>query len=279
MEIGVTMFPTHTSIGVVELGRAAEDLGFESLWFPEHTNIPVSRATPYPAGGELPEEYRQILDPFTALAAVAAVTERIGLGTGICLVPQRDPIVTAKEVATVDLLSGGRFLFGIGAGWNHEEMRQHGTDPATRFALMRERVLAMKALWTEDEAAFEGEYVRVERTWQWPKPVQDPHPPVLVGGTGPGVLDRVLDYGDGWIPTGWRDTEGMTRRIEELRARAADAGRDHVPVTVFGAPPKPEALEELVAAGVDRAVLWLPPVPADEALPRLRRHSEHVGRF
>ncbi len=182
MKFGLTIFPTEASAQPVELARRAEELGFESLFFPEHTHIPVSRETPYPAGGDLPDEYRRIYDPFAALAAAAAVTEKLLLGTGICLIVERDPITTAKEVATVDRLSNGRFLFGVGAGWNLEEMRNHGTDPEQRFRLMRERIEAMKAIWTEDEAAYHGELVDFDPINAWPKPVQRPHPPILMGG-------------------------------------------------------------------------------------------------
>jgi len=197
MNFGVTIFPTRYSIGPAELARAVEERGFESLFVPEHTHIPTSRRSPWPGGPDLPDEYRETLDPFLALTAAAGVTERLLLGTGICLVVERDPITTAKEVATLDLLSGGRFLFGIGGGWNREEMEHHGTDPARRFAVMRERVLAMKEIWTHDVAEFHGEHVDLDPLWQWPKPVQQPHPPVLVAGNGPGTLARVLEYGDG----------------------------------------------------------------------------------
>src|SRR4051794_6543777 len=184
LQFGLAMFPTDYAIDPVALGRLAEERGFESLWFPEHTHIPSERATPYPAGGDLPQEYWHTYDPFGALSAVAATTERLKVGTGICLIVERDPITTAKEVASLDLLSGGRFLFGIGAGWNREEMANHGTDPRTRFTLMRERVEAMKAIWTQDEAEYHGRLVDFDPIWSWPKPVQQPHPPVLVGGNG-----------------------------------------------------------------------------------------------
>src|SRR5919206_2840703 len=184
MKFGVTMFTTRYSIGPAELARAVEERGFESLFVPEHTHIPVSRRSPWPGGADLPDEYRETLDPFLALTAAAAATERLLLGTGICLVVERDPITTAKEVATLDHLSGGRFLFGVGAGWNAEEMQNHGTDPSTRFGLMRERVEAMKAIWTQDEAAYHGKHVDFDAMWSWPKPAQKPHPPILVGGRG-----------------------------------------------------------------------------------------------
>jgi probable F420-dependent oxidoreductase len=194
VKLGLAMFATADAIPPAELGVLAEEHGFESLFLPEHTHIPASRRSPYPGGGELPSEYWSAFDPFVALATVAQATERLRVGTGICLVVERDPIVTAKEVASLDRLSGGRVLFGVGAGWNREEMESHGTDPATRFGLMLERVEAMKALWTEREAEYHGRHVDFEPMWSWPKPLQEPHPPVLVGGNGPRVLDRVLAY-------------------------------------------------------------------------------------
>src|SRR5919197_2424242 len=220
MDFGVMMFPTDYAVAPDQIARMAEERGFESLFFPEHTHIPASRATDYPGGGELPPEYSHTHDPFVALTTAAAATDRLLVGTGICLVVERDPITTAKEVASLDQLSGGRFLFGIGAGWNREEMRNHGTDPGRRFGLMRERVEAMKAIWAQEEASYHGEHVSFERIWSWPKPVQRPHPPVLVGGDGPTVLDRVLAYGDAWFPD--YAPEGILERIPELRTRAAE---------------------------------------------------------
>ncbi len=257
MDYGVAIFPTDETPGPAQLARLAEERGFESLFFPEHTHIPASRATPYPVGGDLPREYSRLLDPFIALTAAAAVTDRVLLGTGICLVTERDPIVTAKEVATLDRISGGRFLFGVGAGWNREELRDHGVEPRERFDVMSERVRAMQAIWTEDEASFAGAHVRFERIWSWPKPVQRPHPPVLVGGNGATVLDRVLEYGDHWMPNPERSYDDLLARIAELRRRAADAGRS-VGVTVNAASTKPERLARLVEAGVERAVFYLP---------------------
>ena len=265
MRYGINMFPTRYSVGPAELARAVEERGFESLFVPEHTHIPTSRRSPWPGGDDLPDHYRETLDPFLALTAAAAVTERILLGTGICLVVERDPIITAKEVATLDLISGGRFLFGIGGGWNREEMENHGTDPKRRFAVMRERVLAMKELWTNDEAEFHGEHVDFDPVWQWPKPVQRPHPPVLVAGNGPGTLARVVEYGDGWIPIPGRGTVALGEGTAQLRELAAEAGRDPVPVTVFGARPQAEVLDHYAAAGVDRVLFALPSVEAAEA--------------
>ena len=266
LELGVAMFPADWAVLPHELARLVEERGFESLWFPEHTHIPVSRESPWPGGGELPDEYSHTHDPFVALAAAAAVTQRIKLGTGICLIVERDPITTAKEVASLDQLSGGRFLFGVGAGWNKEEMRNHGTDPDTRFGLMRERVEAMKAIWTEDEASYHGKHVSFDPIWSWPKPAQKPHPPIVVGGNGPRVLDRVLRFGDEWMPNRIGDDDALLERIAELQRRADEAGRETpVPVTVYGASRKPERLERWAAGGVTRAVYWLQPTGHDAA--------------
>jgi probable F420-dependent oxidoreductase len=257
MKFGVAIFPTESVPPPSELAVMAEERGFECLLFPEHTHIPASRESPWPGGDELPPWYSRTYDPFVALTAAAMATERLLIGTGICLVIERDPIVTAKEVASVDVLSGGRFLFGVGAGWNAEEMRNHGTDPSRRFSLMRERIEAMKAIWTEDEASYSGPQVGFEHIWSWPKPVQKPHPPVLIGGDGPTVLDRVLAYGDEWMPNRVREEE-LTARIAELNARAAEAGRGSIPVTVVGMAPDPERIERLAQAGIHRVVFWLP---------------------
>src|SRR6059058_5432502 len=220
MHIGVCIFATEYAIRIDELAREAEARNFESLWVPEHTHIPTSRRSPFAGGQQLPEQYKHTLDPFVALTAAAAATERLRIGTGICLIIQRDPITTAKEVASLDRLSGGRFLFGAGAGWNREEMADHGTDPDRRFGLMRERIEAMKAIWTEDEASYHGRYVDFDPIWSWPKPLQRPHPPVLVGGNGAKVLDRVLAFGDEWMPNRISDEEKFFARVAELRERA-----------------------------------------------------------
>jgi probable F420-dependent oxidoreductase len=263
MDFGVAIFPTEDVPDPAELARMAEERGFESLLFPEHTHIPASRESPWPGGAELPPEYSRTYDPFIALMAAADATERLRVGTGICLVIERDPIVTAKEVASVDRLSGGRFLFGIGAGWNLEEMRNHGTDPSHRFALMREQIEAMKAIWSDDEASYAGEYVSFEKIWCWPKPLQQPHPPVLVGGSGPHVLDRVLAYGDEWMPNRVKEEE-IIPRFEELARRASEAGRDPIPITLVGMTRDTTRIERFERAGVHRSVFWLPATGRDE---------------
>ena len=274
MKFGVYMFPTDYAIDPVSLGRAAEGHGFESLFVPEHTHIPASRRSPFPGGGELPKEYSHTLDPFVALGAVAAATERLMLGTGICLVIERDPITLAKEVASLDFISGGRVLFGIGGGWNREEMENHGTDPTRRWKLLRERIEAMQQIWTEDAAEYHGEFVDFDPIWQWPKPIQKPHPPVIIGGDGANTLQRVVRYGDGWMPIGRR--ADFKARIDELNQLSAAAGRADIPVTIFGAAPKPEVIDAYAEAGVERLLFHLPPAPRDEVLPLLEQRAELV---
>jgi probable F420-dependent oxidoreductase len=277
MKFGVQMFPTDYAIPVTELARACEDLGFESLFFPEHTHIPTSRRTPWPGGAPLPQEYSHTLDPFVACGAAAAVTSTLKVGTGICLVIQRDPITLAKEVASVDFLSGGRFLFGIGGGWNAEEMENHGTRPAVRWKILRERILAMKQIWTSDEAEYHGQFVDFDPIWSWPKPAQRPHPPVLVGGDGPRTLERVVEYGDGWMPIGGRGGAGLAARIQELQRMAKAAGRGPIPVSIFGVPPSNEAIEAFAAMGAERVLFGLRPEPAEKAIPALKRYAEAAG--
>lgn len=272
MKFGVYMFPTDYAIDPVSLGRAVEGHGFESLFVPEHTHIPTSRRSPFPGGGELPKEYSHTLDPFVALGAVAAATERLMLGTGICLVIERDPITLAKEVASLDFISGGRALFGIGGGWNREEMENHGTDPTRRWKVLRERIEAMQQIWTEDAAEYHGEFVDFDPIWQWPKPIQKPHPPVIIGGDGANTLQRVVRYGDGWMPIGRR--ADFKSRIDELNRLAAEAGRADIPVTIFGAAPKPDVIDAYAEAGVERLLFHLPPAPHDEVLPLLEQRAE-----
>ena len=252
MEFGIGFFPTHDAIGPGPLARLVEQHGQQALFFAEHTHIPASRETPYP-GGELPRKYWHCYDLFVALTAAAAATSRLRIGSGVCLVIERDPIVTANEVASIDHLAGGRFEFGVGAGWNREEMRNHGTDPRVRMAVLRERVEAMKAIWTQEEATYSGRHVAFERIWSYPKPAQRPYPPVLVGGDGPTVLDRVLSFGDGWFPNYGRADE-LFARVEELRARADRP----IEIHFMGLPADPRHLERAEQAGVHRVLHWLP---------------------
>jgi probable F420-dependent oxidoreductase len=270
VEFGVSTFVTDDGIAPAALGRALEERGLGSLYLAEHTHIPVKRESPWPGGAELPRMYYRTLDPFVALTAAAAVTERLRVGTGIALVVQRDPIHLAKQVASLDLVSGGRAVLGVGAGWNREEMRNHGTEPTTRMRLLRERVLAVKELWTKDEAEFHGEFVDFDPVFSYPKPVQDPHPPVMIGGAGPTTFDRVVEFGDGWMPIFGRGTDVLAGKIAELRERA---GR-RVPVTVFGAPGRRETVAELAAAGVDEVLFNLRTEPEGDTLRYLDRLAE-----
>jgi probable F420-dependent oxidoreductase len=274
MHIGLTMFPTDYSIEPHDFAREAEARGFESIWFPEHTHIPASRRTPYPAGGDLPREYWHTYDPFGALCAAAVVTTTIKLATGICLLIERDTIVAAKEVATVDRLSGGRFLFGVGGGWNVEEMENHGTDFKTRFKKMKEQVLALREIWTNDAAEFHGEFVRFDPIWCHPKPLQRPGPPVILGGMSTHALDRAVDYGDGWMPIdGGMGPQGLAPMVAEFGKRLAARGRSRKDVTlsVFAAPQKADALGKYRDLGVERAVLLIRPEPRDAVCAKLDR--------
>ena len=257
MEHGVATFLTDYGIDAVTLARAVEERGFGSLFLTEHTHIPVSRDSPYPGGGELPPQYSHTFDPFVAFGAMAAVTERITLGTAVALVNQHHPLNLAKEVASVDRLSGGRFELGVGVGWNVEEMANHGVDPRRRLKAMLERVEACRAIWTRDEAEYHGEFVDFDPIWTWPKPVRVP--PVLVGGGGPTVLDRVVSHGDGWIPLRIRlaELDAFAERVAELRRKGDAAGRGHLNVTIFGAVPKRDALASYADAGVDRVLFTL----------------------
>jgi probable F420-dependent oxidoreductase len=270
MHIGLTMFPTEYAIQPHDLAREAEARGIESLWLPEHSHIPTSRKSPWPGGPQLPQYYKETYDPFVSLGAAAVATKTIKLGTGICLVVQRDPIRTAKEVSTVDRLSGGRFLFGIGAGWNAEEMAHHGTAFETRFKLMRERILAMKEIWTHEKAKFSGKLVKFDEMWQSPKPVQKPHPPIILGGGFPHAAKRAIAYGDGWIPIGGRQIDPLDV-LPQFRKMAKEPGRDPASLSfsVFAAPRDPELLKRYRDIGVDRVVLPLPPQPRDKILPML----------
>ena len=252
MEFGIGYFPTHDAVGPGAIARLVEQRGHESLFFAEHSHIPASRESPYPGGGDLPRKYYHCYDLFVALTAAAAATSKLRVGSGICVVIQRDPLHTAKEVASIDHLSGGRFEFGVGAGWNREEMSNHGPDPRRRMRVMEERIEAMKAVWTQDEASYSGDFVSFDRIWSWPKPAQRPHPPILVGGYGETVLERVLAFGDAWFPNYGPDD--LLDRVAELRRRADR----HIDVMAVGVPADPRALEPLAEAGFRRVVHWIP---------------------
>ena len=275
LPLGITMFVTDESIGPVRLARETEARGFHSLYLPEHTHIPVSRRTPLPTGEDpLPEEYKRTFDPFVALGAAAAVTSRIQLGTGVCLVAQRDPIVTAKAVATLDRIANGRFVFGIGFGWNREEMESHGVDFRRRRAQAREHVLAMQRLWTSEQAGFDGEFVRFEESWSWPKPVQQRRPPILIGGAaGPKLFAHIAEYADGWIPIGGA---GVREAMRELRRAMEQAGRDPTTLHVvpFGSIPDRGKLEYYASIGVTEVILRIPCAGADVVLPLLDEYAK-----
>ena len=277
LEIGLTMFATDRAVDLVTLAREAEARGFASLYVPEHTHIPTCRSTPPPTGeAELAEEYRRTLDPFVALGAAASVTSRIKLGTGICLVAQRDPIVLAKEVASLDLLSNGRFVFGIGFGWNREEMADHGVAFAERRGIVREKMLAMRALWTRERAGYLGTWVRFEESWSWPKPVQRPHPPVLLGGAaGPKLFAHIAEYCDGWIPIGGA---GIAASLPAFRAALDACGRDPASARIvpFGTVPNPGKLDYYASIGVREVVLRIPSASRDEVLSVLDEYAPYV---
>jgi len=281
MRIGGAMFFTDYSTSPTELARALEDRGFESLWVPEHSHIPLTRKSPFPSGGDLPKKYYDVMDPFVTLAAAAAATRTVKVGTGVCLVVQRDPIQTAKQVASLDQVSGGRFLFGIGGGWNAEEMADHGTDFTSRFELMRERVEAMKAIWTKSKPEYKGTFVNFPEMMTWPKPVQKPHPPVIVGGAFPHGARRAIAYGDGWMPHARRPAYGdVLGLLPEFHRMAKEAGRDPatISLTIFGVAEDADLVQRYRDAGATRAVVNVPPAGADEVLPILDRWASLMRR-
>ena len=274
MRVGCYYFPTDYGIDISELARALEERGFESLFVCEHTHIPVSRKTPFPGGGELPKRYKHTHDPFVALSFAAAATKQLKLGTGIALIPQRDPIVTAKQVASLDQLSGGRFTLAMGGGWNVDEMENHGARYETRFKLLRERVLAMKEMWTKEEAQYHGEFVNFDPVWVYPKPKQKPHPPMLLGGETDHTIRRVVEFCDGWFPRprgGWEPKAA----VERLKKAAAAAGRDYktLSITVFAAPPDAAKLAPYREAGIDRVLFEVPDKSRDEILAVLDKNA------
>jgi probable F420-dependent oxidoreductase len=274
MEFGASIFFTDYSITPAELAVAMEERGFDSVWAAEHSHIPVPRRTPAPGGGELPKRYYDVMDPFVTLSAAAAVTGRLKLGTGVCLIIQRDTIQTAKLVASIDQVSSGRFLFGIGGGWNAEEIENHGTEFTSRFKKMREQVEAMKEIWTKETAEFHGDIVDFTPMMTWPKPVQKPHPPVIVGGAFPWAARRAIRYGDGWIPiAGGAGYGDPLEYLPWFRQMAEQAGRDpqSLPVTLGGAPEDPDMLKRYRELGVAGVNFPVPPAKADEVLPILDR--------
>jgi len=275
MKLGVTMFATDYAIRPDDLARECEARGFESLWFPEHTHIPASRKSPWPGGGDLPKDYWHTHDLFVSMMAAAAVTKKIKIGSGICLVIEHDPILMAKEVATVDQLSNGRLIFGIGGGWNAEEMEHHGTPFTKRWKVLRERIEAMKEIWTKEEAEYHGEFVNFDKIWSYPKPAQKPNPPILLGTLTPKGIDRLVRYCDGWIPVGVTP-KALPDAQKELKTRAEQAGRklSDFPISIFGAPSKEDTLKQFQDLGVDRVVLFLPSAGADRVLPTLDKYAE-----
>jgi probable F420-dependent oxidoreductase len=279
MQFGASMFYTDYSMAPAALARALEERGFESIWAPEHSHIPLSRRSPWPGGAELPKRYYDVMDPFVCLTAAAVATRTLKLGTGVCLVNQRDPIQTAKLVASLDQVSGGRFLFGIGIGWNAEEMENHGTAFATRAKLVRERVEAMKEIWTKSKPEYHGEFVNFDPMMTWPKPVQKPHPPVIVGGGFPQGARRALRYGNGWIPITGRAP--VHEALAKFREMAKEAGRDpaEVPITSFGTAEDLDEIRRLRDLGVARVVVSLESEKEDRILPVLDRWAGFIGRL
>jgi len=279
MKLGVTMFATDYSIRPDDLAKECEDRGFESVWFPEHTHIPVSRKSPWPVGGDLPPEYWHTHDLFVALTAAAVATKTIKIGSGICLVIERDPIVMANAVASVDQLSNGRLLFGIGGGWNAEEMENHGTPFNRRWKILRERIEAMKEIWANEEAEYHGEFVNFDPIWSHPKPAQKPHPPILLGTLSSGGLNRVVNYCDGWIPVGFV-IDDLPAAIQDLHQRADQAGRpkEEIPVSIFGAQDDEAELQKLQELGIDRGVFVIPSKERDEVLPLLDTYAGFISK-
>jgi len=280
MKFGLMMFATDYAMRIDELARAAEERGFESLWLPEHTHIPASRRSPWPGGPELPREYWHTHDLFVSLAVAAAATTTLRIGTGICLLIERDTITTAKAVASLDVLSNGRLLFGIGGGWNAEEMENHGTEFGSRWRKLAEQVAALKRIWTEDEPEFQGEFVKFEPIWSWPKPQQKPHPPILLGGHSTAVLKRVVAYADGWMPIAAR-AETLKHDLQTLRHLADEAGRDPATIglSIYGAPADARRIATFREFGAERCIFGLPSQPREQILPLLDRYAELVGEF
>ncbi|HVH76902.1 MAG TPA: LLM class F420-dependent oxidoreductase [Stellaceae bacterium] len=281
MDFGAAMFFTDYSMAPGAFARALEERGFESVWAPEHSHIPLSRSTPFPGGGDIPKQYYDVMDPFVSLTMAAAATTRLKLATGVCLVIQRDPIQTAKLVASVDQVSGGRFLFGVGGGWNAEEIADHGVEFKSRFKLMRERIEAMKEIWTKTKPEYHGEMVDFPPMMTWPKPVQKPHPPVIVGGAFPHSARRAVRYGDGWVPNASRPQyPDVTEFLPQFRDMAKEAGRDpaSLPVTIFGAVEDLDRLKRYRDQGIARLIVALPAEKEASVLPTLDRWAELIRK-
>lgn len=277
MDVGVLMFMTDYALPVTELAPALEERGFESLWIPEHSHIPVSRASQHPAGGDLPKRYYDCMDPFPVIGAAAAVTKTLKVATGICVVSQRDPIQTAKSVATVDRLSNGRFLFGTGVGWNRDEIENHGTNFKTRLSLTRERIEAMREIWTQSKAEYHGEYVNFDPMMTWPKPVQTPHPPILIGGGWPHAAKRALEYGDGWMPNSIRPDYHMLDKLDAWERMKKDYGRD-IPLTCCLVEGDIDQWARYRDAGVSRIIVEVQPEARDKVLPKLDGFANGIAR-
>ena len=282
MQFGAAMFFTEYSMPPGDLGRAMEERGFESLWAPEHSHIPVSRRSPFPNGGDLPKQYYDVMDPFVTLTAAAAATKTLKIGTGVCLVQQRDPIQTAKLVASIDQVSSGRFLFGVGSGWNAEEMEDHGTPFKSRHKIARERVEAMKVIWTQNQAEYHGEFVNFDPMMAWPKPLQKPHPPVILGGAFPYGARRAIRYGDGWVPHAGRpEYEDVSVFLPQFHQMVKEAGRDvaSLPVTMFRVVEELDKLRHYRDIGIARVVITLPSAGANEVVPILDRWAERIRQM
>ena len=280
MHFGITMFPTDRALLPTRLGILVEDMGFESVFLPEHSHVPVDRSSSYPSGGDLPEDFYRFHDPLESLAAMAAVTTRIRLGTSTLVIPDHDPIMLAKRVSTLDHLSAGRVVLGVGAGWNLEEMQNHGVDPARRWTIFRERVEAMKEIWTKEIASFEGKCVTIKPMKQWPKPVQNPHPPVLVGGSGPNTARRVLRFGDGWMASGRHlDGADLAGRVVDLQQMAAETGRAPVPVMLQQGTPTAAAIEDYLEMGLVRVTFRVDPGDERSVVNQLETLADLVAPY